>query len=1115
MGLTAVPWRRVVGRIALSVFVALFACDLNDDGNRQGNELPQATHGVLTPRFQAASGVLSDVDSVRLRLRIVDGAEPNVAVVALDLPWSAKSATLSRVPLRRKWLLEVYGTKGTDTLWYGTDTGTISSAGTVSHDLSSPSVVVKNFVPRPTILWNGNSLQNGATVLIGDTIVVQAPDSAHLGVAADGLKPGCFPVGSGTSHLVMRSEGSYNLSVMACDEGRWDSRVVEVGWIARLRDSISLLTRLDSVFGTWRSWTSPVRMATSNELGVAWRAMASSDTGAPGSADWVALDGLTGGDRVGFYVDSNAVRSLVEASMGSDDSVGKILVKARAMRGNVAVDSMRFWWKIHLPTIRRPVVTNERGFGYVRFSWVTATGRDIRTWIGIDGKWTQVQPTSNGATSYSQASGVAPGTLVKFRLVAIDPSSGRASDTAWDSAISRNPPPIPKFDVVNTRTDSAYVTLTLGAYSESLDGVEWGVAYGRAYSGSMSFTKVADLATKPWTQQVGEGVFVFVVRAIRDDSTTVDTQWCEAKGLAANRPQMPQNLRLVRRTTDSLYWEWAANPDRSYAVYWGSDRAQTISTQNSVVLASGSGNFSRKIEPGDSSWIAVFAQPGGDSTGGESVGAYSSLARTRSIPGPVKGFQVAIEYDANWNTAITANWTANPGLRYVVRDSTGFVDTTEIGQESLRWMSGDTSRTRSIVSIRALNLDSVLSEPVLDTVRIPRIRGIDTTSWATWIGDRTVTLRLGASVAELPDSIRIVVPWTLDGSRLDTTMPFPELGSQRSFEYDSARLRAQPTMDLQYIWANGDRSRSSVLALEYLPPSFGMTFDVGSGVDGDTVVVATSGLPSGWSLEYSIHSVSGGWKPRSLDGRYGSGVDSIRWRLVRSQNVGPSDTTIFAVAKLDHRKRMDVVYRDGTSAKIWTTRIAGRTWMAENLAYDIPGDTLDGCFASDPAKCATDGRRYSVSQIFALSGGGICDTIEWSSAPPGTCDPKATSICPVGWKLPSSSDFELLGTVAGNSGAPWFRSGGWPGFSAPLDDPFGMDVTWPGWCFRQGVFHGCHDSTLGTAFPLSDESLPGTISGAYFDVGDAMPIWSAMVWYFNPEDVPRAPSYFPVRCVKE
>lgn len=1103
------PW----GAVAL--LALLFACDINDDASRRDARLPSVGSGELTPRLKAASGVLAPCDSVHLRLRLVDGPGEPELVAKADLPWSVKTATLSGVPVMRNWRLEVWGTTGSDTLWYGTDTGTLLESGNLARSTSSPSVVVKNFANAPGAYLHGLPLENGATVMVGDTILVKAPDSAHLGIGSDGMRPDCTPGDPGEFRLVMVQEGSYSLTAVACDDDLWDSRMLEVGWIVRVRDSISLLTHLDSVTGTWRDWISPVRMATSNGLQVVWRARASIDTSRPRTADWTALDEVSTHRGEGSEIDSSLVRRLVDSVLSHTDSTGRILVKAWAKRGGVLVDSIRFWWKLHLPSVRRPVVTHARGFGNVRFSWVRSDAREIRAWIGVDGIWTPAAIGTDGPYGYCLATGLAPGKVARLRLVALDPSSGRISDTLFDSATSRNPPPVPRFTVVNSRTDSAYVTLTSGTYPESIEGVSWSVAFGRSYSDQMSFTQVADLATKPWTLQVGEGTFVFAVRAIRDDSSTVDTQWCQVVGLAANRPQMPQNLHLARRTTDSLYWEWDANPDRGYLVHWGSDPEQEIVEANRAELQPGTGRFARRLGSGDSGWIAVFAQPGGDSTAGISLGAFSSMARTRSVPGPVTGFDVAVEFGSDWSVELLARWTALPGLRYVVSDSTSALDTTVVGQESLRWKLSDTSRSECRISIRALNDDSALSVPVTVSIAIPRLRGFDPSVWSSWVASRTVNFRLETAVSDAPDSLRIVAPWTLDGARLDTVVPFPAVGAIRALEHDSVRLRANPSIQLQYLWKSGDRSRLTGLALAFQPPAIGLRFDVASGGVGDTLLVSATSIPAGWNLDYRIHSLAKGWESRAASGRYGLGVDSIRWRLVRSQGSGPADTTAFVSMKVDHRKRIEVVYRDGTRANIWTTRIAGRTWMAQNLSYDIPGDSLDKCFASEPANCAQDGRRYSVSQIFDAPLGSACDTVDWNGETSPGCRAGASSICPVGWRLPTNLDWESLRSGGTGIGTPSYRSGSWPRTASPQTDPFGFDATWPTWCYRQGGGSGCYDSALGTAYPSSDPGFPGTIHVAYFAVDASTPFTVALVAYYNATDVPRAPSYFPVRCVKE
>ena len=124
--------------------------------------------------------------------------------------------------------------------------------------------------------------------------------------------------------------------------------------------------------------------------------------------------------------------------------------------------------------------------------------------------------------------------------------------------------------------------------------------------------------------------------------------------------------------------------------------------------------------------------------------------------------------------------------------------------------------------------------------------------------------------------------------------------------------------------------------------------------------------------------------------------------------------------------------RDGHTYK--TVTIGDQTWMAENLNYET-GNSY--CYGDDASYCSKYGRLYTWSA--AMDSVGTWTTNGKGCGYNKTCSPTylVRGVCPEGWHLPSTTEFETLFTAVGgqdSTGTVLKSTSGW------YDDGNGTDA---------------------------------------------------------------------------
>ena len=98
--------------------------------------------------------------------------------------------------------------------------------------------------------------------------------------------------------------------------------------------------------------------------------------------------------------------------------------------------------------------------------------------------------------------------------------------------------------------------------------------------------------------------------------------------------------------------------------------------------------------------------------------------------------------------------------------------------------------------------------------------------------------------------------------------------------------------------------------------------------------------------------------------------------------------------------------RDGKKYK--SVKISKQTWMAQNLDYQGDDGNLGKCYEDKPENCKKYGRLYNWAEAMNIDA--KFNKEKWEG---DTSDVKHQDVCPSGWHLPNTTEWETLVNFAG------------------------------------------------------------------------------------------------------
>jgi uncharacterized protein (TIGR02145 family) len=876
--------------------------------------------------------------------------------------------------------------------------------------------------------------------------------------------------------------------------------------------------------------------ATSKQENTNWKVFIAKDSASLASSDaTIALKGtLSNGAWVG-HADSGNTFVAVRATRDGFDSTTIVALHIKDTSGG-------------RPKQVADLKLSLRDSNSLTWSWTAEQGRSYRIFIKNDASFTSADDTSSKGVESDVA------TLGSYKLVGLESGSKWAiavvslksgtenyasnSDPAFSNLDSTKLPP-PKSGFLPSNSNGAKGTLQVSIDSFASPRTQWYVGWSKISASSISNWQQA--TANPYTHDSLAGMYFVAIKGVRDGIETVST-YLDPITFSFTNSIQPKSPTDVSATSDlsSISLKWTPESSATYRVYW-----QVMSAcPSDLAKASGAfhtdtakGTWSISEPSGTVLCYAVQALSTPTATGTPQIVTPVSIA-TKAPSNPVTGLQHTI----NANSSVDFVWTKpNTAVRYQYSTDNGTHYSDISSANTTKINIPASTATDMPFWIIAYSGDNIASSTSKDVAHIPQKRiTFDTSNWNIHYSGSSWSFKHSSeSMTDKPSTLKA----TVNGA------PFTYTDADNGFITSLSGL--SQSVVLQWVWSNGDTSTTFKRIEDIASPKSNETPWAAAATDHDTIIGwtgrTTNSIVTNWTASTQQHS-SLGWTLTNADtGIYDKALDSVRILWTRTNAVTGTDS-LWNVISVARTRSESVKYQNGTTGTIKTVRINGKTWMAENLNYDVPNNEYDVCYLNIDGNCNGNGlpygRSYTISQALGLSNSD-CDTLPSTGLSEGATGCKDTDlskingtlqgICPTNWHLPTKNEWD---TISRFGNEYLLNAGDWNQNSKVSPEIQAITVPYMNFLYMRYASRAADAPNFDNAnnnwtFATNSDvrtmywGVPGqtsaqlhTATGFMLEPNSGAPYTTDNIWYYVPAGTEAGVNYarrivYPIRCVKD